>query len=567
MPRLHADNFYIRFLADACYRHGVRRVIVCPGSRSAVLVFAFARHGGFQLDVVSDERSAGYLALGIAQQSNLPVAVICTSGTAAANLYPAMCEAFYQSIPLIALTADRPEKFLHQQDGQMIDQRNLFGSHVGSHFHADRECISDNSGQGFINAVLPLLKQQKNNPLPIHLNLPFQEPMYPAKNVWEKVDKGFFAEVEHKIIINENIWEGIESYKKILILCGLPGIEKVNEQIFHQLSEFPQIAVLSDVTSPINGNRCFDIILEDESAQATLKPDCIISLGGAMLSKNLKNYLRKISSIKHYRIETHDRKTDTYFHQPVFIKSNAEEALTSLLNYLSPKSKVISEYKANWEKAESIAVSSISKVLQQSNICEAHIVKWVLDKINEESNLHVSNSSMIRYVALVNQDNKRFALCNRGTSGIDGSVSTAVGAASEYSGPSVLLSGDTSFFYDRNAYWNNIDKSRLKIIIINNSGGGIFGLIDGPAEEAEYEKYFFASHKLQAKAFAEEHQLPYRAIKFPSEELADDFFVHSGAEILEVFTDAKENSKNYKQLKNQIIHEYKQSSLGEYPSV
>lgn len=562
---MHSENLYIRHLADTCYQSGIRDVVICPGSRSAPLVFAFQRYGAFRIEVVSDERSAGFIALGIAQQTQRAVVVICTSGSASVNLYPAVVEAFYQQIPLFIMSADRPESFLHQQDGQMIDQKNLFGVHVGAHLHADKNIVQDSSGALLNEALLPLIQSLTTYSLPVHANLPFQEPLYPPVDIWEKRPR--IAHPTNSTQTESEVWQAAKGVSSIILLAGLMPVDPELQAIIRDLQSFPQIVVLSDITSNISGIRQFDTILEDPALFERLKPELIISFGGPCISKNLKNALRKTKPAKHIRIQTFERAIDTYGHSPEYVYSHEKNALNQLKDVLM-KHSITSNYQRLWQEAEQCALDAIQHALQHTESAEIHSLISVIGHLSPETSIQFANSSVIRYAVLLNDVYAYPIHCNRGTSGIDGSVSTAVGAASRYAGSTLLVTGDTSFFYDRNAFWNQTDRSRLKIVLINNGGGGIFGLIDGPVHEPEFERYFYAPHALHARSLCAEFGIRYFCVDSPSEALPEAFFEEqTQATLLEIFSDASINQQRYLQLKKHIQHEFKQRYLGKYSGV
>lgn len=543
-------NNPVKILAEICSQFGIEHAVICPGSRSAPLVFAFNRNKNIKTYSIIDERSAAYMALGMAQQLQKPVALICTSGTAALNFYPAIAEAFYQKIPLVILTADRPLDLLNQQDGQMINQVNVFDSHVRGSLNFDSILRTSHSElRTFLNkSMFPVMG-------PVHINVPLVEPLYEnleEEIVLEKVEKSFHS---FKNFDNKNIIDALQQTQKRVIIIGqnLP-----NQELLATLKELAKkdFAILADVVSNQHESsvlKHFDFLVSQANIETlqVLEPDFIISLGGPVLSKALKLWLKKQKPKFHFRIQQDETLVDTYNNVTEYIFGNNNEVLKSLVNAEFTGS-TYAEYLGLMELKSQ---RKIAEFINQNNVefNELATVNFVLKNLPKNSQLQIANSASIRYVSYLGLSDKNItAFCNRGTSGIDGCTSTAIGAANMTKEIVTLITGDLAFFYDRNAFWNNFVPNNLRIILLNNHGGGIFNLIDGPNTQPELEEFFLTKHKLNAKNLAAENGLSYNLCKNNDEfanALATFYDVSEQAKIIELSFDMDKSAAIFKAFK------------------
>ena len=550
-------NNHVKILAEICSQFGIEHVVICPGSRSAPLVFAFNRNKNIKTYSVIDERSAGYVALGMAQQLQKPVALICTSGTAALNFYPAIAEAFYQKIPLIVLTADRPADLLNQQDGQMINQVNVFENHVRGSLNFGSQLIAIGNWQ---LAIYNLLEKTLYPIMgPVHINVPLVEPLYgnleEEINI-EKIEKPFNKFINFN---NKNIIDALHQTQKRVIIVGqnLP-----DQELLITLKELAikGFAILADVVSNQHESsvlKHFDFLVsqaKNESLQV-LEPDFIISLGGPVLSKALKFWLKKQKPKYHFRIQQDETLVDTYNNVTEYIFGNNNEVIKSIVNAEFPGS-TYAEYLGLFEQKSEV---KIEEFIEQNNddFNELSSVNYVLKNLPENSQLQIANSTSIRYVSYLGLPYKNItAFCNRGTSGIDGCTSTAIGAAIMTNKIVTLITGDLAFFYDRNAFWNNFVPNNLRIILLNNHGGGIFNLIDGPNSHPESEKFFLTKHHLTAKNLASENGLSYSICKNNDEfanALTTFYDLSEQAKIIELSFDMDKSASIFKAFKKIVL--------------
>ena len=562
-------------LVDLLYKKGIRDVVISPGSRSAPLTLAAARHPGLRTRVVPDERSAGFTALGMAQMSGLPVVLICTSGSAVYNLSPAVAEACFQEVPLLLLTADRPPEWLYQQDGQTIAQAGIFGKHVkrsyelpADYTHADARWFIERTGSEAVNLC------KATPPGPVHVNVPLREPFYPnpdeafvfqAGRVVETlpVERQLPAEVWHRLL---DEWDGTE--RKLIAAGQLPYSPELI-QLLTKISQELQVPVLGEIISNLGRNDLFistsDTLLasKDTSLLAQLRPDLLITLGNSFLTRNLKMYLRHYPPTRHWHIRpTTDRLIDPFRSMTTQVPMEPLAFLTRLLADLDYQrfrqgdddSDEESTYLTTWQTADRAARRLVETHLRDAPFTDWSATQRVLEALPDGSHLHLANSMPVRYANMCGLDARQQVRvwANRGTSGIDGCMSTAVGAALRTDALVTLLVGDVAFFYDRNALWQPDLPNNLRVVLLNNAGGHIFRIIDGSSQQPELETYFETPHDLTAERTAADHHCAYEAVsdKKSLTEVLGHFFAPSDRpRILEIKTDKYVNKADFEAYK------------------
>ncbi|MFC5408283.1 2-succinyl-5-enolpyruvyl-6-hydroxy-3-cyclohexene-1-carboxylic-acid synthase [Larkinella bovis] len=567
-------------LVEVCVRKGIREAVISPGSRSAPITLALARHPGLTTRVVADERSAGFIAMGLAQQIGQPVIVVCTSGSAVYNLAPAVAEAYFQEIPLLILTADRPKDWTHQQDGQTIYQTEIFGKHVKRSFefpadvvHPDARWFADRVA----NEAVELTRAEPCGP--VHINLPLREPLYPtADETFQygpvklieplKPVLGLSAETWHRL---QEEWDSAE---RKLIAVGQGPHDPALLAILKKLSEEWHIPIVGDVIANIGRNDEFisrqDVFLQtpDTEFKNRLRPDLLITCGQSFLSKPFKLFLRSNPPARHWQIQPHDRLADPFQSLTRLIPYEPAaffEKLFSDIDYQrfvsnDEDDEADDQFQATWQTVDRKAARMVNQFLKDEAVFhEWAVVQRVLEALPVDSQLHVANSMPVRYVNLCGLDEKQqvAVFANRGTSGIDGCLSTAVGAALTTPKTVTALIGDVAFFYDRNALWNNLVPPNLRIIVLNNHGGNIFRIIDGPAKQPELEPYFETSQPLTAANTARDAGLQYTQVSSYAAlktALADFFAPGDGGKLLEIETSRPTNADQFQRYR-QLVQE------------
>ena len=547
-------------LVAICAAQGIRQVVLSPGSRCAPLTLAFARHPEMEVRTIADERAAAFIALGLAQQLKEPVVLVCTSGSAALNYYPAVAEAFFQQIPLLVLTADRPPEWVDQWDGQTIFQEEVYGKHVKKSFRfPDSFAHPDQVRHGHRISNEAILVCRQFPAGPVHLNIPLREPFYPEEGELFHFPKHppvvrlEPSEVRLGEMALEKLKSELANFQRILLVPGQQASNPSLLALIERLAQNQQVVVVADTLSNLQGKGTItlhDHWLGREEFHAALAPDLVISFGKSIISKSLKLFLRK-QDLQHWHIQPDGQAKDTYAGLTRILGSEPFAFLTWLSTHLPPME---SDYAPRWQLLEEQIASSLPLALKEVEFGEYSAVKQVLDALPANGQLHVANSMAIRYVNFLGRRTQEIC-CNRGTSGIDGSNSTAVGASLISQAPVTLLTGDMAFFYDRNAFWHNYPMPNLRVIVLNNQGGGIFRLIDGPARQPELEEFFETKQALSAKSLAEEYGFGYASV-MTSEQLESallKFYEPSlQPKIIEIISDSPRNAAIIKKIKGSI---------------
>ncbi len=532
---------------------GIQNIVISPGSRNAPLTIGFANNPNFTCYSVADERCAAFFALGIAQQINKPVAVVCTSGSALLNYYPAFSEAFYSEIPLIVVSADRPKSKIDIGDGQTIRQENVFANH--SLFNANLDEFPSDENDFLINEAINTAFAKKG---PVHINAPFEEPLY------ETVET---LSVEPKIISNailNNEVKDISSFvanwnsaKKKLVLIGGLHPNAVEQKFLDTLANDNSVVIMTEVTSNVhqpNFITNIDTIITPFTTQdfTEFQPDILLTFGGMIVSKRIKTFLRKYQPKQHWHVDQL-RAYDTY---GCLTKHFQVTPNTFFENFLSKTIKIESDYQEKALKIRDLRYKKHNDYIRQIPFTDLKAFDTIFAHIPSNTHLQISNSSPIRYAQLIPIDPTIHVFCNRGTSGIDGSTSTAIGAAVANDKPTILLSGDIGFLYDSNALWNNYIPKNFKIILMNNGGGGIFRILPGHEETPVFNTFFETSHCLTAEHLAKMYGLDYLTATNEDElksSLEKTFNQNQKPTIIEVVTPTVENDKILLQYFNELI--------------
>lgn len=546
-----SDKRGVNRIVAALATFGVEDVIITPGSRNAPFIISFNRYGGFTCTSIKDERSAGFYALGKSIESQKPVVLCCTSGSAALNFAPAISESYYQRIPLIILTADRPKIWTDQADGQTINQTNVYDNFIRKSFELNGDATADQDlwyiercvSEGMNTAL-------KTNPGPIHFNVPVNEPLYRTSIEHLVAPKIFYFE-EQESRLTENSLKRLSAEfndsHKVMVLLGQEGGGIPYEQELIRFSQFEKVTVLTESTSNIhhpnfveNIDRCITGLSDSEAEE--YMPDLLITLGGAVVSKRIKSLIRKFRPRAHWNVHEFDVYVDTYQSLTSSVSLKAGIFFSQLLEIIKDSS---SDYAIKWSKLKQIKEERHDSFISTCPYSDLKVFDHIYKGLPDNFHLHISNSSPIRYAQLFNNKSISYTWCNRGTSGIDGCTSTAMGAASASKNKNFLLiTGDVAFNYDINALWNIQEINNLRIIVINNSGGGVFRIIPGPGSIGEMTEFQETSTVSNASEIAKHFKWAYLSSDdLDSLDVAvKEFFERKkGRIILEIFTDADIN--------------------------
>ena len=554
-------------IAEICAAHNITDAVLSPGSRNAPLTYSFVRHQQIKTYTITDERSAAFIALGMSLRTGNPVALVCTSGSAAYNYAPAVAEAYFQQIPLLIFTADRPPEWIDQQDGQTIRQAGIYGTHAKKSFQCPVDLSNPDATWHFeriINEAAILATD--GTPGPVHINIPFREPFYP-KN--KSIQIGKAPKIIHKFksekSITERDWVSLvdewRKHKKKLILGGQMLHSVAELEIIGEFSATKHIPLVGDVISNLHG-LTNNISLADSfisnqpnETKEKLRPDLLITFGKSIISKNLKLYLRKYQPKVHWHIQEDGDVADTYQSLTRIIPLRITDLFKSIENITA---KGPTSYHDAWHSLQNKTTRFVHNLNGSLPFNEYSALHAIFDNLPITCDIHLANSMPVRWANMYGFDRTRQQVevfCNRGTSGIDGATSTALGSALKTDRTTLLITGDMAFFYDRNGLWNKYIPDNLRIIVLNNHGGGIFDIIDGPSKHEEHQEYFLTKQPLSAKATAEEFGLKYyhcQSVSGLSKGL-DRFWVRDKhAKILEIESDIATNTKIYKKIKKEI---------------
>jgi len=550
------DKLQVQHLVEICKRKGMKHVIISPGSRNAPLVIAFNREPEINCLSIVDERSAAFFALGIAQQTGKPVGIISTSGTAVLNYAPAIAEAYYQNIPLVAITADRPNEWIDQSVGQSIKQNNIYANYIKKSIELPVEPKSDNElwySDRLVNEAINNAINGKRGP--VHINIPFREPLY---NLEVKSNaKVKITEIAQVVSTLDDIdlepfvlkWK---EYKKRIILTGMLSPNKNLNNILNTIAKDENTVVLTETISNLFGGHfipCIDKVISSFSNddKANFKPDLLITIGNSVVSKMVKAFLQNNKAIEHWHIDENSEMPDTYQSLTDVIPLLPEVFFSQIAREIKP---LQGNYRNLWKQRESNCEDLHDNYLNDTNFCDLKVYEKLLSSIPENSNLQLGNSTVVRYAQLFKPVTRYVYNSNRGTSGIDGCTSTAAGAAYSNNKPTTIITGDISFLYDSNALWNNYLSPNLRIIVINNSGGGIFRFLDGSSSIDESEQFFATPHNTDIEKITTAHNIPHFVCNSLAslDSVLDSFYLPAdNTAVLEIKTPAEESANVLKE--------------------
>ena len=529
-------------IIEICQQKGVQHIVISPGSRNAPLTIGFTNNPFFKCYSIADERCAAFFALGIAQQIQKPVAIVCTSGSAVLNYYPAVAEAFYSQIPLVVISADRPQSKIDIGDGQTIRQENVFANH--SLYNANLQENVSIENDNHIQMALHVAVTQRG---PVHINAPFEEPLYETVTALqvqpEIID---FTTKEKHFSLGASTKETWNKASKKLVLVGELFPNSVEQKHLDILANDPSVVVLTEKTSNLHHSTFIDQIdtlitpfTEDDFK--VFQPEILLTFGGMVVSKRIKAFLRKYKPAHHWHVDEL-RAYDTYG----ALTNHFETKINTFLSQLLTENVIESTYKSSIATIWKDRVAKHKEYNAKIPFSDFKVFDFICQNLPNSIQLQVSNSSAIRYLQLFDLEKSIQVFCNRGTSGIDGSTSTAIGAASVTNLPTILITGDISFLYDSNALWNNYIPKNFKIILLNNNGGGIFRILPGHQETETFNTYFETSHQLNASHLAKMYGFNYFVSNDETtlqQQYAAFLNQNEKPSILEVFTPEKENNR------------------------
>lgn len=549
----YPKNKLAQLVLQHCVVAKIEKVVISPGSRNAPLIIGFANHPNIETFSIVDERSAAFFALGMAQQTRKPVAILCSSGSALLNYYPAIAEAYYSNIPLVVLSADRPSYLIDIGDGQTIQQENVFKNHVLFSANLKEASVNLLKNNTLIQKALQISIEQNG---PVHINIPFEEPLYETVDSLHRFD--FAIEAKQSTVLQNSLLEEVPlevedlqkfadtwnaSAKKMVLLGENFPDELRQTQLAHIVND-PSVLVLTETISNVHHKKFISSIdsliapLEDDLFKE-LQPDILLTFGGMVVSKKVKQFLRKYQPKHHWHVDK-KRGQNTY-HCLSHHFEISPSLFFSQFFFLTKNAK--STYQKKWLAIKAERDLNRNKFLETVEFSDFKAFDTIIKSLPSHTHLQLSNSSIIRYSQLFDLPVSSKIFCNRGTSGIDGSTSTAMGASFVVKNQTVFITGDISFLYDSNGLWNKYVKNNFRIILINNSGGGIFKFIPGPKISGALP-YFETPHTLNASYLCKMFDFSYASAKNTEDlNLRLKTFYEKGdkPKLLEIFTPTNKN--------------------------
>jgi 2-succinyl-5-enolpyruvyl-6-hydroxy-3-cyclohexene-1-carboxylate synthase len=545
---------HIADLAEICRRKGISHVVISPGSRSAPLIKVFFETFGESCVSIVDERSAAYFALGVALYTQKPVVLICTSGTAVLNYAPALAEAYYQQVPLLAVTADRPREWIDQMDNQTIRQPGVYNNFIRGGYDLPQAVVTEDDlwyTHRMINEAIDLCSLPGCGP--VHLNVPLADPLYgelpsPSENIriMQQVIPDITLQLPDELVTE---WKNAG---RIMILHGqdVPGSE--TSSLLPLFVNDKRIVVVAENIANIPGNNILsnsNLVLSKSRGNIPDYPQLILHSGGQIVSKALTGYLRRTTGLNCWRIGDDRTIIDTFKMVTRYIPYPPALVYRILLKIT--RRKTGADYAETWHSRADTAGRSAEETMRTAAFSDLAVFNLAMKSIPPGTNVLLGNSSIIRYSQLFHTRENLNYYSNRGISGIDGCLSTAAGIAHVSKKPALAITGDLGFLYDSNAVWNRELPANLKILVINNGGGGIFHILKGPSELPGFAKFIEANHPVNIHKLAEAFGLCY----YFAEDGAGlgkhwDAFIHGSerAALFEVKTDAALSAAIFRKL-------------------
>jgi 2-succinyl-5-enolpyruvyl-6-hydroxy-3-cyclohexene-1-carboxylate synthase len=529
----NTNTVWASVLVETCWRLGLTTAVLCPGSRCSPLTVALARHPQIESIPILDERSAAFFALGRAKQTGLPTILVCTSGTAGANFYPAVIEATESHVPLIILTADRPPELRNCHAGQTIDQVKLYG-HYPNWYGELAVPEAKIEMLRYLRQNIIQAKMRSLFPIPgvVHLNLPFREPLAPiiqpeVAQLQERFSEvEFFARISPAVAVNNNhvilpLQEWLSCDRGIIIAgLGQPKYPESYCQAITKLSQLLSFPVLAEALSPVRNYAAlnpylvssYDFILRDKSSVKNLVPDTVIQIGELPTSKQLRTWLNDLDA-NCWIIDPSGKNFDPLHRNVVYLNNAIEQVANSIDSGIPNKQR--SKYCQLWQEEETKTRAKINLVMEDCDTLYEGKAAWLLSQIlPDRTSIFFANSMSVRNAEFFWQPNNKQIVpyFSRGANGIDGTLSTALGMAHKNL-PGVLLTGDLALLHDTNGFLiQNKFQGHLTIVLINNNGGGIFEMLPISQFESSFEEYFATPQTVSFAKLAATYSVDYQQI-------------------------------------------------------
>lgn len=536
-------------MAIGLLSHYASEAVVSPGSRNVPLLTALEQCPAIDKYVVVDERSAGFAALGMSlARGGKPVGLVCTSGTAPLNYGPAVAEAYYRHLPLIVISADRPEEWIGQDDSQTIDQAGVFANYIKGTFDIPVENDEENRmwliNRRLNDAFICACTEPRG---PVQINIRLSEPLGTLVETDEE-DWRIIDAVPQAADTVQDIEDGETDRLNTMIICGFSHNDTIAGPL-EKLARKPNVIVLTEAQSNVHRREGFIPNIDGTLARLPENapaPDLVITVGGSLTSRKIKEYLRSRPGLIHWSLGMHERGVDVFRKLAKRILLPEETALRKLAGEAETGPEPPSEFKKTWLEASEKGLKRADRCAAEMPWSDFTAFSWIMASMPQGWNLQLSNGTAVRYAQLFGCGRPGSVHCNRGVSGIDGSTSTAIGFAALRPEPTVLISGDMSFQYDIGALAIGFIPPTFKMIVLNNGGGGIFRIIPSTCRTPGFEKYFCDPVNLPLEKLSEAYGFRYfraenmNTLKEQFEQMKE---WDQTACILEIVTDGAQSEK------------------------
>jgi 2-succinyl-5-enolpyruvyl-6-hydroxy-3-cyclohexene-1-carboxylate synthase len=536
----------------ALYEQGIEHVVISPGSRSTSLTLAFSAHSGFNKHVAVDERSAGFLAMGIAKSTGMPAVLVCTSGTALANYYPAVIEATHSGVPLIILSADRPPHYRGLGASQTIDQQKIFGTYPVFHHDVGEPDSSDRNHKRLKLAAIQAVQMSVERSGVSHLNFPFSKPFEPDPDYLRQVEfenekrtrkplPGYTFETG-SMKMGETFWSDLISSEKPLIIVG-PTSKSDHLDFITPLARSLNAPILAEPGSMVPSSRQtiqgFDGFLRNPKNWKDLKADLILRFGQQPVSKALNNYLDKQSDIMQISFMNPNQWIDGS------LSSSKQVILKAPLQTSNISGSASKAWLKTWKDTEKAFKAYREDQLHPSTpISDGYVFSKILETQPKKSFIMASNSFPIRDISLFGEFDGKEIYVNRGAAGIDGITSTAIGLSIVEDKPGILFTGDIAFLHDSNALMHAKKvKQPLVVVVLNNGGGTIFRMLPVFQLKDKYSPYFETPHSVKIAALCRAYNVDHTLVSRPEQIIStfEDLINQKGLHVMEVMTGPDES--------------------------
>ena len=564
--QLTSDKINVQILDESLVAHGVRHAVISPGSRNTPVIMALARNNAIVTHTVIDERSAAFIALGMAAQSGEPVALVCTSGSAILNYAPAIAEAYYREIPLIVISADRPSQWIDQDDSQTIRQpyilRNIVKHSCDIDVDSDDPSRQRMALRDINDTIIEACSGRKG---PVHINIHLDVPLSGSSQKYV-LPKPITTISPNPSFSSEQLKElSLRLYgRRVLVVAGfMPPDHKVSRALA-RLAAHPAFAIMHEAQANIHAKGMIASIdstlaaLNDEEYSA-MRPDIVITFGGSLVSRFIKKWLRSAPEIEHWHIGLREMSVDPFNALTLRIEASPATILPKLAAAcLHPAWS--SDYASRWTEIDRRARAFSQHFIHEAPWSDFSAMAALTSAIPSTVNLHLSNGTAVRYIQLFDYSGIHRIESNRGVSGIDGATSTALGASVLYPHPTLLITGDMSAQYDIAAFSSQLISPKFKIAVLNNGGGGIFRFIDSTRNLPELEDYLAGNTNLPLEGIVRAYGMKYLCAYNPESLrkcLPEFFAISDKPVILDIVTDgsisANVLSDYFSQLKKSSI--------------